>query len=121
MRKLLAAMAIVLALVGGTIVAQAQSYVVQRPGQLPASVKRTPSGGYIVKLPRRPAAFVTRTPGGGSIVKTSVATGIRESAADWRLFCQKTRPRRRRWCICWRMGGSVVYRSGSRPAYVAPR
>ena len=44
MRSLLA-VAIVVAFADGTFVAQAQSYVVQRPGQLPAFVKAMPSGG----------------------------------------------------------------------------
>ncbi len=71
MRNLLVA-ATVLAFASGTIVAQAQTYFLQRPGQLPALVKRISSGSAIVKILGRPPAFVQRTRSGSYLVKRPV-------------------------------------------------
>ena len=50
--------------------AQSGSYVIQRPGQVPTNVNRTPGGGYIMQTPGQPPTNVTLMPGGGYRTQT---------------------------------------------------
>ena len=85
--------ATVLAFASGTIVAQAQTYVVQRPGQLPALVKRTPNGGFFCQNSWA-AACIRETDAERQLCCqiTRSAAGIRDTNAKWWLRCSNTRP-----------------------------
>jgi hypothetical protein len=118
MRNLLV-VATVLAFASGTIVAQAQTYVVQRPGQLPAFVKRTRSDSYVVKTPGRPPAFVTRTPSGGSVVQTPGRPPAFVKAMSSGGYSSKSAVGRRGSCIRWRT--VALSSTGEAPVYLSSR